>query len=157
MHDEDFIRRSRDTLRASEDELDEATVRRLREIRHTAVEAARDESRPKRLLAGRNLRGGWLPVAVSCAVVAAAAVLVLTEMLALAPEKPAPGLVQAPRATEPQAPQTPPVPPELEPPASEIEVLLSAADPEIAPLIETDELDLYEDLEFYEWLAEIPM
>ncbi len=106
-----FLEKARQSLLASEDRLDAATLARLREARARAVEAA--EGRARGLFRIPN----WMRVGAFAT--AAAAVLVFAVWV------------------DPTKQELPVKSPD------EFEIVLNA-----------DNFDLYEDMEFYEWLAE---
>jgi hypothetical protein len=141
---EDLEQKLQNNLRDSEGDIDAATLRRLREARQRATAAANDHARPP-------WQSNWIPAA---AVASASAIAVF---VALSPDPMQP--IDNPAVAT--APQAQDIPKSVELDAFEASLLMAADVDELLELpaneqggvAETDELlDLYENLEFYEWL-----
>ncbi len=136
-------------LRAGEEELDAATLAKLHEARQRALEAIKAKPASPWLQ-------GWVPVAAAASVVMLA-VLVIFSLRAPGDIEPEIKLVDN---NEPAGESQPEEQPFADFEATMIlaaeaeELLQPSADEPAVDGADTDELlDLYENLEFYEWLA----
>ena len=139
----------RQQLRASEDELDAATLAKLREARQRALEAV--DEKP-----ASNWSQGWVPLAAAASVVMLAVLVAIT--------------MRTPGEVEPDINMVDNVEPVDAGPVTDQQLedfeaaIILAAETEdlLKPSVDEagadaddgeDLLDLYENLEFYEWLA----